>query len=51
MNHLIVIYDDVVFLLGIYVAECTINNEIKQKIFIFFTSDKSKKYCFVYNTD
>lgn len=35
MNHLIVIYDDVVFLLGKYVAECTINNEIKQKIFIF----------------
>lgn len=37
MSHLIIIYDDVVFLANI-VAECTINNEIKQKMFIFLLS-------------
>lgn len=51
MNYFIVIYDDVVFFFGKYVVECIINNEIKQKIFIFFIFDKFKKYCFVYNID
>lgn len=51
MNHLIVIYDDVVFLLGKYCCRMYHQQRKKPENVYFFTFDKSQKYCFVYNTD